>query len=381
MNPFALEEMAQITPPPFAQKPGAYYSLEAAARRNTTPLLTRLRAWLTNRPDEALDESTGGREMLSPDVFYKQAIEAPARQRPGGYDWLDSLAHTLTSAMVMRGGVEIPEWARGHPMIKRYGALKERGILNEAEYEQGIKEQIAKLGSMRERMTNTEPSSVIAQLERMAKTGAQQTDAGPPVEALPLISPRRVEIPSQTQVIRDDIPQYVREAELHPGDFAPGPTLARRERPRTVAPTEFPTEAQGWSVADNPVLGARIVRSELGPYDMPMEVRVGEFQRRFPESGVSRSGGIPPRSISADSPDWWMVLADDILERAHASVSTRQVDVDREVGRYIASLFGVTVRDGMRVFRDFSRNFLGEERGSVGDILERVYGTIWRVRR
>lgn len=463
MNPYAPEEMTEITPPPLVQKPGAYYSLEAAARRQNTPFLSRLKAWLTNRPDEALDERTGGREMLSPDVFYKQAIEAPAAQRPGKYDWLDSLAHTLTGAMLVRGGVNIPEWAQGHPMIKRYGVLKERGILNEAEYEQGINEQLTKLAATRARTAPDQPISVIDQLERMKQSGAQQVDAGPPVEALPLVSPGRGNLSvgrgetgatrtvyyTNLEAARDLVQgaaDRLRETLLATGNFvdtglsAGGPDLwtqiavaahldlglrlrhgpsesairetaavfapmmrlpeqqverilravrppvvnntwperfldavnsdlRRHQRPRTVAPAEFPTEAQGWSVVDNSF--PRL--SELGPRDLPINARVFEFQRRL--SNVEPRQPIDPYDIMSDSPDWFGVLANEIMARANTYAGTRQASIDRDMGRYISELFGITTSEGMRVFRDLSR---WSGRGDPGDMLNEAYSAVLR---
>lgn len=116
------------------------------------------------------------RAPLEVDEAYRQGINAMGSGPPVGFkDWFDALASTLSSAVIMRGGVSIPEWAAGKPQIKRLGQLKEKGVLKEPEYDQAVNEFLKKEELLRQQAAEREGGSVVNQLERMEQSGAQQT--------------------------------------------------------------------------------------------------------------------------------------------------------------------------------------------------------------
>src|SRR3990167_918955 len=117
------------------------------------------------------------RAPIPVDEAYKQGINAMGSGPPVGFkDWFDALASTLSSAAILRGGVSIPEWAAGKPQVKRLGQLKEKGVLSEAEYDQGVTEFLKKEELMRQQAAERggATGSAVDQLERMERTGARQ---------------------------------------------------------------------------------------------------------------------------------------------------------------------------------------------------------------
>ena len=113
------------------------------------------------------------------DEFYTKRMNMPGTSEKLGWgEWVDAISRTLADAALMRGGVSIPDWAAGKPLIKRLGELKAKGTIGEAEYEQGVTEYLKRAEIAKQEAAQAVPKSpsrsVIEQLQRTSGRGEEQ---------------------------------------------------------------------------------------------------------------------------------------------------------------------------------------------------------------
>ena len=112
------------------------------------------------------------------DEYYTKRMNMSGTPEKLGWgEWVDAISRTLADAALMRGGVSIPDWAAGKPLIKRLGELKAKGTIGDAEYAQGVTEYLkrAEIAKHEAAQATPKPSSksVIEQLQRTSGQGAE----------------------------------------------------------------------------------------------------------------------------------------------------------------------------------------------------------------